>query len=190
MGDTSGFPYKWSTVRKTFKCRAVIMFQIILQSCTCYDLSWLFLKQCYHYRKCLLSSNGKYAHRFGGNLSEDAGKFNPDFYGFWHHDYHRVLDNNFTPCKDEWWDIMDFLKEREWDFAYVMEDYDETSCDRPDCILYRGGGGVEQAAWNTPENRYDLANIEGILSKGSYLPCVNMAGRALLAGYPRHRVQW
>ena len=54
---------------------------------------------------------------------------------------------------------MDFLKEHEWDFAYVMEDYDETSCDRPDCKLYRGGGGVEQAAWNAPENRYDLANI-------------------------------
>ena len=29
-------------------------------------------------------------------------------------------------------------------------------------------------------------NIEGILPKGSYLPCVSMAGRALLAGYPRY----
>ena len=27
--------------------------------------------------------------------------------------------------------------------------------------------------------------IEGILPKGPYLPCVSMAGRALLAGYPR-----
>ena len=26
--------------------------------------------------------------------------------------------------------------------------------------------------------------IEGILSKGPYLPCVSIAGRALLAGYP------
>ena len=29
-------------------------------------------------------------------------------------------------------------------------------------------------------------HIEGILPKGPYLPCVSMAGRALLAGYPRH----
>ena len=28
--------------------------------------------------------------------------------------------------------------------------------------------------------------IEGILPKGPYLPCVSMAGRALLAGYPRY----
>ena len=28
--------------------------------------------------------------------------------------------------------------------------------------------------------------IESILSKGPYLPCVSMAGRALLAGYHRH----
>ena len=28
--------------------------------------------------------------------------------------------------------------------------------------------------------------IEGILQKGSYLPCVSMAGRALLTGYHRH----
>ena len=28
--------------------------------------------------------------------------------------------------------------------------------------------------------------IEGILPKGPYLPCVSMAGRALLVGYPRH----
>ena len=27
---------------------------------------------------------------------------------------------------------------------------------------------------------------KGILPKGPYLPCVSMAGRALLAGYPRH----
>ena len=30
------------------------------------------------------------------------------------------------------------------------------------------------------------AHIEGILPKGPYLPCVSMAGRALLAGYPRY----
>ena len=28
--------------------------------------------------------------------------------------------------------------------------------------------------------------IEGILPKGPYLPCVSMAGRTLLAGYPRY----
>ena len=31
-----------------------------------------------------------------------------------------------------------------------------------------------------------IAEIEGILPKGPYLPCVSMAGRALLAGYPRN----
>ena len=30
-----------------------------------------------------------------------------------------------------------------------------------------------------------LRELEGILPKGPYLPCVSMAGRALLAGYPR-----
>ena len=30
--------------------------------------------------------------------------------------------------------------------------------------------------------------IEGILPKGSYLPCVSMAGRALLAGYHRYHI--
>ena len=30
------------------------------------------------------------------------------------------------------------------------------------------------------------SHIEGILPKGPYLPCVSMAGRALLAGYPRY----
>ena len=31
-----------------------------------------------------------------------------------------------------------------------------------------------------------IAHILGILPKGPYLPCVSMAGRALLAGYPRY----
>ena len=31
-------------------------------------------------------------------------------------------------------------------------------------------------------------HIEGILPKGPYLPCVSMAGRALLAGYHRYEV--
>ena len=31
------------------------------------------------------------------------------------------------------------------------------------------------------------SKIEGILTKGPYLPCVSMAGRALLAGYHRNR---
>ena len=35
---------------------------------------------------------------------------------------------------------------------------------------------------------YCLPYIEGILQKGPYLPCVSMAGRALLAGYPRYSV--
>ena len=31
-------------------------------------------------------------------------------------------------------------------------------------------------------------HIEGILPKGPYLPCVSMAGRALLAGYSRYEI--
>ena len=37
-----------------------------------------------------------------------------------------------------------------------------------------------------PDCSSQQRNIEGILPKGPYLPCVSMAGRALLAGYPRH----
>ena len=36
------------------------------------------------------------------------------------------------------------------------------------------------------ELRNRSAYIEGILPKGPYLPCVSMADRALLAGYPRY----
>ena len=35
-----------------------------------------------------------------------------------------------------------------------------------------------------------LADIDGILPKGPYLPCVSMAGRALLAGYPWYADEW
>ena len=31
-----------------------------------------------------------------------------------------------------------------------------------------------------------IQQIKGILPEGAYLPCVSMAGRALLAGYPRN----
>ena len=34
--------------------------------------------------------------------------------------------------------------------------------------------------------RTESTYIEGNLPKGPYLPCVSMAGRALLAGYPRY----
>ena len=36
--------------------------------------------------------------------------------------------------------------------------------------------------------RSTYRHIEGILPKGPYLPCVSMAGRALLAGYPRYEL--
>ena len=36
----------------------------------------------------------------------------------------------------------------------------------------------------------DHIHVEGILPKGPYLPCVSMAGRAILAGYPRCMRQW
>ena len=41
-----------------------------------------------------------------------------------------------------------------------------------------------QILWNACH--FAKAYIEGILSKGPYLPCVSLAGRALLAGYPRY----
>ena len=42
--------------------------------------------------------------------------------------------------------------------------------------------------WTTEMNRtvQPFWHIEGILPKGPYLPCVSMAGRALLAGYHRY----
>ena len=42
--------------------------------------------------------------------------------------------------------------------------------------------------WNQPAFQCEFSPpyIEGILSKRPYLPCVSMAGRALLAGYHRH----
>ena len=35
-----------------------------------------------------------------------------------------------------------------------------------------------------------LAQVEGILPKGPYPPCLRMADRALLAGYPRSVLTW
>ena len=35
-----------------------------------------------------------------------------------------------------------------------------------------------------------MPHIKGILPTGPYLPCVSMAGRALLAGYPRYMRRW
>ena len=35
-----------------------------------------------------------------------------------------------------------------------------------------------------------MPHIEGVLPKGPYLPCVSMAGRARLAGYPRYMRHW
>ena len=45
---------------------------------------------------------------------------------------------------------------------------------------------------NKPGDHFNIwrtacLNIEGILPKWPYLPCVSMAGRALLAGYPRYQ---
>ena len=45
------------------------------------------------------------------------------------------------------------------------------------------GSGEERPVLN---DAYSNPDIEGILPKGPYLPCVSMAGRALLAGYPRY----
>ena len=44
------------------------------------------------------------------------------------------------------------------------------------------GKNHQQYTWIT---MYPSLNVEGILPKGPYPPCVSMAGRALLAGYHR-----
>ena len=36
---------------------------------------------------------------------------------------------------------------------------------------------------------FSVSYIEGILPKGPYLPCASMAGRGLLAGYPRYSLE-
>ena len=41
------------------------------------------------------------------------------------------------------------------------------------------------ATGGTGQDTWILEHIKGILPKGPYLPCVSMAGRALLAGYHR-----
>ena len=46
----------------------------------------------------------------------------------------------------------------------------------------RQGWESSASCWNS----WFASHIEGILLKGPYLPCVSMAGRALLAGYHRH----
>ena len=53
---------------------------------------------------------------------------------------------------------------------------------------------INQGSYTQQSGKTDLrigaAVIEGILPKGPYLPCVSMAGRALLAGYHRYVVMW
>ena len=52
------------------------------------------------------------------------------------------------------------------------------------CVAACGYGSLEK--WQQIQRcSFD---IEGILPKGPYLPCVSMAGRAILAGY--HRYTW
>ena len=48
---------------------------------------------------------------------------------------------------------------------------------------------IDQAMTHWNESCAVLKYVEGILSKGPYLPCVSMAGRALLAGYHRYK-EW
>ena len=52
-----------------------------------------------------------------------------------------------------------------------------------------GGGGVGGGGWGVGGGSifsHQCRYIEGILPKGSYLPYVSMAGRAVLAGYHRY----
>ena len=43
--------------------------------------------------------------------------------------------------------------------------------------------------WSIPLDLNLLLDVDGILPKGPYLPCLRMADRALLAGYPRY-ISW
>ena len=52
----------------------------------------------------------------------------------------------------------------------------------PICVLCVSGVWVMSCWWWGTGS-----DIEGILPKGPYLPCVSMAGRALLAGYHRYQ---
>ena len=44
---------------------------------------------------------------------------------------------------------------------------------------------IKDLQWTFNDHKY-IVHIEGILPKGPYVPCVSMAGRALLAGYHRY----
>ena len=55
--------------------------------------------------------------------------------------------------------------------------------------IYTGLLNQKHFGWNSLTNTAEKGYIEGILPKGPYLPCVSMAGRALLAGYRRHMVR-
>ena len=57
----------------------------------------------------------------------------------------------------------------------------------PDCHLYAPELDTLDAGMvGDKQSCFRFSHIEGILSKGPYLPCVSMAGRALLAGYHRY----
>ena len=80
-------------------------------------------------------------------------------------------------------------------YWYIWWD-DKHKTPLPSYWLYASGlqypNGIQllrtnQSLWTVLSSlRHGPAHIEGILPKGPYLPCVSMAGRALLAGYPRY----
>ena len=45
---------------------------------------------------------------------------------------------------------------------------------------------VDSKSQRTQPHLHDPTHINGILPKGPYLPCLHMADRALLAGYPQY----
>ena len=59
----------------------------------------------------------------------------------------------------------------------------EQSTTKP-CLYFRGYTSCS-VKHGFPKQKLG-EHIEGILPKGPYLPCVSMAGGALLAGYPRY----
>ena len=58
----------------------------------------------------------------------------------------------------------------------------------PQCFEWNLGAQTMSTsmAWYDDMGQNADTDIEGILPKGPYLPCVCMAGRSLLAGYPRY----
>ena len=71
------------------------------------------------------------------------------------------------------WDETPFWKQ-------AFHDKDTIPCTKDTDVNTENPCSHSVLSSSAPENKF-----EGILQKGPYPPCLRMAGRALLAGYPR-----